>query len=202
MSYKNKITNYQGDCPVELGRLKYFSDYIKEFSKRSELVMGQGLDIGAGPGGCNGHLFSNNVFDGCDLEEDVVNSLPKEYYNTRFIYKLGSQNLPYDNQSLDFVVCSCVIQHLKSFKELELAVKEMSRVLKTNSLLYLMFKVGSNDTDLTHFNSYYNEQRTFRVFHPDNVVALGNKYNLVIDSQEKLVDSNWIPYCCLIFKKN
>lgn len=202
MSYKNKITNYQGDCPIELGRLTHFSDYIKEFAKRSELNSKRGLDIGAGPGGCNGHWFQNSVIDGCDVEKEVVDSLPKEFYNKCFTYTLGSQKLHYQSESLDFIICSCVIQHLKSFEELDKAMQEMSRVLKPGGLIYIMFKAGTNDTDLTHFNSYYKEQRTFRVFHPANVVSLGQKYNLHVMSQEKLVDSNWIPYCYLVFEKN
>ena len=132
-----------------------------------------------------------------------MNSLPKEYYNVCFQYNLGSEEkLLYNDGSLDFIICSCVIQHLNSFDELSSAIKEMTRVLSLKGRLYLMFKAGTNDTDLSHFNSYYQEQRTFRVFHPDNVIDLGKQNNLKVISKENLLDSNWIPYCCIIFQKN
>ena len=51
MSYKNKLQNYQGDCRVLTGKHSLFSEYIKEFAKNQD---GDGLDVGAGPGGPNG----------------------------------------------------------------------------------------------------------------------------------------------------
>jgi len=200
MSYKNKIEIYQNDCPVLLGRLPMFSDYIKEYANGRT---GHGLDVGAGPQGPNGKFFTCDTLDGCDAEKDVVKSLPGNIYSSTFQYFLGSkQKLPYDDSEKDFIVCSCVIQHLPGFKELEVGIKEITRILKSKGTFYLMFKSGTNDTDLTHTNAYYNEVRTFRVFHPTNVVELCQKNGLKVLSLEKLLDDNWIPYCCLILEKN
>jgi len=201
MSYKDKITNYQGDCCILLGNSTMFSDYIKEFAKYQS---GDGLDLGAGPGGCNGKYFEHcENLDGCDADEVVVDSLPKDIYTNCFTYSLGSpKKLPYDDASKDFIVCSCVIQHLNSFSELELGLKEMSRVLKMKGRLFLMFKAGTNDTTFTHFNDYYKQQRTFRVFDPANVAAEAGKYNLLtVKPIELLMDDNWVPYCCMVFQK-
>ncbi|ARF09980.1 methyltransferase [Indivirus ILV1] len=201
MSYKNKIASYQGDCHVLLGKHSMFSDYIKEFSKDQR---GHGLDVGAGPQGPNGKFFTHcETFDGCDADDDVVSSLPKNIYTKTFKYLLGSnQKLPYSDNSKDFIVCSCVIQHLSNFDELEIGIQEISRILQRNCQFYLMFKAGTNDTDLTHTNSFYNEVRTFRVFNPEDVINLCQKYNLKLLSKETLLDDNWIPYSCLIFEKN
>lgn len=199
MSYKNKLSNYQNDCYVLLGKYPLFSDYIKEFSKGR---IGDGLDIGAGPMGPNGKFFVDaNNLDGCDADEDIVQTLPKNVYSKTFQYLLGSQNLPYENSSKDFIICSCVIQHLKSFTELENGIKEISRVMKEGGQFYLMFKTGTNDTNLTHFNSYYSEERTFRVFEPKNVTELCKRNDLEMVKTETLLDDNWIPYSCIIFKK-
>lgn len=195
MSYKNKLFNYQEDCSLELGKYEMFSDYIKHFSL---LVTGYGLDIGAGPGGCNGKYFQN--LDGCDADSDVIQTLP-DYYTKKFIFVFGKDILPYQELSLNFIILSCIIQHLNDFKELEHGIHEVSRILKKDGHLSLMFKAGSNDTLLTHFNDYYKEVRTFRVFHPDNVKKLCSKYSLQVLEEEELLDSNFIPYCCLTLKK-
>ena len=193
--YRDKINCYQADCPVLLGRLTNFSNYIKEFAE--SLKSGsRGLDVGSGPGGKNGQYFPHCVLNGCDVEPEVVDSLGKEYHET-FIYRVGGEiGLPYDNEELDFVVCSCVIQHLGGKEELERAFDEVSRVLKKGGLFYLMFKSGSNNTLLTHFNSYYKEERTFRVFEADKL-----KFEGEVVSQENLLDSNYIPYTKIIYRK-
>ena len=200
MSYTNKIDNYQGDCEVLLGKYPLFSDYIKDFAKRQ---VGNGLDIGAGPKGCNGAFFKHcKSLDGCDVNQDVVNSLPIPVYKKTFMYKAGSDDLlPYMDGSKEFVVCSCMIQHLNSFREFNVVMKEISRVLSEGGELFLMFKAGSNDTLLNHFNTHYGEQRSFRVFEPRYVLDLCRRHGLESVSQDILLDENWIPYCCLVFRK-
>lgn len=197
MSYQDKIHNYQGDCKIIVGDYEMFSDYIKSFVK---YCIGHGLDIGAGPGGCNSAYFAHRHLDGCDADSSVVKSL-KTYSNT-FEFVLGQQILPYLDNSLDYIICSCVIQHLKNYAELMQAIGEISRVLKPDGEFYLMFKVGTNDTDLVHTNSYYNEQRTFRVFHPNNVTELLEKNKFTIRTIKHLLDDNYIPYCCIHSVKN
>ena len=59
-----------------------------------------------------------------------------------------------------------------------------------------MFKSGTHNTLLTHFNSYYNEERTFRVFDPSKLKFQGENV-----SEENLLDSNWIPYTKIIYRK-
>jgi SAM-dependent methyltransferase len=199
--YASKIGIYQGDCDVLLGKFSRFSDYVKDFSLSLE-EKEIGLDLGTGPSGCNGVFFTHCILDGCDIEEEVVLSLPVNLYRKSFRYILGSEDkLPYEDKSLDFVICSCVIQHLNNIEELEFSLKEISRVLKNKGKLYLMFKAGTNNTLFTHFNNYYSEERTFRVFHPDDIISLGVKNHLTNISKNLLLDDNWIPYSCLIFLK-
>lgn len=193
--YKDKLFSYQADCPVLLGRLGMFSEYVKEFADGLSKGL-RGLDLGTGPCGSAGKYFTNQILDGCDVEPEVVDSLGKEY-NETFTYRLGSETkLPYNDEELDFVVCSCVIQHLASEEELGKGMDEVYRVLRKGGLLYLMQKSGSHNTLLTHFNSYYNEERTFRVFEPSKLRFQGE-----IISEENLLDSNWIPYTRIIYRK-
>lgn len=195
MSYTDKIGCYQADCKVILGRLKMFSDYVKEFSQ-GLAANSRGLDAGAGPDGPNGKYFSHCILDGCDTNTAVVDSLGPEYRQT-FTYQLGSdKRLPYQDSELDFVVCSCVIQHLASEEELNLAFREIERVLKSGGKFYLSFKMGSHDTNLTHFNSYYNEERTFRVFDSEKLHFHGKMLD-----KEFLLDDNCISYTKIVFQK-
>ena len=202
--YKDKIQNYQGDCAVILGKHRKFSDYIREFAETIP-EGSKGLDIGAGPKGCNSVFFTHCQLDGCDAEPEVVTSLDEtNNYKNKFQYFFGREDpLPYTDNSLDFVVCSCMIQHLNSFTELERGITEVSRVLKGNveGRFYLMFKVGTNDTDLVHTNRYYNQERRFRVFMPEDVSALCQAHNMVILRKEFLLDDNYIPYCLLVLTK-
>ena len=195
MSYTDKIGCYQADCKIILGRREMFSDYIKEFAEELE-ERSCGVDLGSGPGGPNGKYFSHCVLDGCDADSNVVDSLGSEYRQT-FTYQLGSdKRLPYEDGELDFVVCSCVIQHLSCESELNSAFREIERVLRTGGKFYLNFKTGTHDTDLKHFNSYYNEERTFRVFDSDKLSFSGK----ILD-KEFLLDDNFIPYAKIVYKK-
>jgi SAM-dependent methyltransferase len=203
--YTNKLSNYQGDCAVLAGKYPKFSDYIKEFSR---VQLGHGLDLGCGPGACNGKFFKYCSLDSCDAEQAVVDTVPpilnvfgNLLYEAGFVYVLGQDILPYDTNELDFVVLSCVIQHLGSYYELAFGLGDVCRVLKSGGQLFLMFKSGSNDTLLTHYNSYYGEERTFRVFHPNNVSDLVQTIGFNVLSCEHFLDDNFIPYCCMVLEK-
>lgn len=202
--YASKIGIYQGDCKILLGKYEMFSEYIEEFSK---IVNGTGLDIGAGPGGVNGKFFKHCVLDGCDIEKEVVDSLSSLHslnnsqqdnnYSKTFVHDLSKDVFPYTDNSLDFVICSCMIQHLNTTDELKYSLSEINRILKKDGKLYLMYKAGS-DSFFTHFNQYYKENRTFHVFSPDTILKLTT---LTLTTSELLLDDNWIPYCCSVFCK-
>ena len=90
--YVDKISNYQSNNYMFLGRLPEFKDYYEEFGKKQK---GHGVDIGAGPQGPYFNYYPNcSQLDACDAEKAVVDSFPPSYSN-RFIFKLGKENLPY-----------------------------------------------------------------------------------------------------------
>jgi SAM-dependent methyltransferase len=197
MSYSDKIGNYQGDCKVLLGKYPKFSDYIKYFSRYQ---LGNGLDLGCGPDACNGKFFRFCTLDGCDADEDVVGSIP-DTYDCTFVFKLGQDKLPYDSNRIDFVILSCVIQHLNNYDDLVTGLVDVARIIKPGGQIFLMFKAGANNTVLTHYNEYYKETRNFRVFDPADVQTLAQLIKLRVVSSELLMDENWIPYCCMVLEK-
>lgn len=200
MSYKDKIDKYQGDCMILLGRHKKFSDYVKEFVGLVR-IGSYGLDLGTGPGGCNASFFILSKLDGCDAEPEVLKSLSQRLYNKIFPFVFGKDTLPYPDLTLNFVVCSCVIQHLNSFEELVHGLSEIYRVLKPGGYFYLMYKVGTNDTILTHHNSHYDEERSFRVFCPKDVQKLAASLSFLLVRSEYLLDDNHIPYSCDVYMR-
>ncbi|CAM9693023.1 unnamed protein product [Ectocarpus fasciculatus] len=206
MEYSTLIDTYDCDCPMLSGRFPRLCDYIKEFSTGQS---GDGLDIGAGPkGGYSQYFDGVDSLDGCDADEAVVDSLPSERYNRRYVYTLGGEEpLPHPDSSKDFVVCSCVIHHLNNTEELERALREMTRVLRQNGRMFLMFKAGVHNTNLTHFSRYYQAERTIRVFDPESLLQSAKLLGLDLDCtpgrmcNEVLVDQNWLVNCCLVLCK-
>ena len=119
--YDDKIENYEANNKCAIGRLQNFDEYILQFVQNIE---GDGIDVGTGPKGYYGRHFKKATnIDGCDSEESVVNSLPPDY-NKKFIYFLGGDEpLPFADESKDFALCSCVIQHLSGEEALIKGIK-------------------------------------------------------------------------------
>ena len=83
------------------------------------------------------------------------------------MFELGKDEFPIPSESKDFALCSCVIQHLPNEEALCKGIGEIARILKKGANFLLCYKTGAHDTFLTHFNSYYKYERTFRVFDPE-----------------------------------
>lgn len=204
-NYGNMIGGYECDSPVLLGRFSRVSEFVKDFAVSQE---GNGLDIGAGPGGGYRTFFTKAAtITACDADEAVVESLT--CFDKRFVHTLGSQEiLPFQDSSVDFVLCSFVIHHLNSEQELVLTLNEVSRILSMEGGFFLTFKVGSHDTTVTHYSEFYGTERTLRVFDPEKVIELAARVNLHIRPEidvvckELFVDLNYLVNACLVFRKD
>lgn len=65
--YADKISSYQSNSTMFLGRLVEFKDYYEEFGK---LQKGHGVDIGAGPQGPYFNFYPDcSQLDACDAEK-------------------------------------------------------------------------------------------------------------------------------------
>ena len=67
-------------------------------------------------------------FYGIDYNQDLVKFCTKEWLKVKEC-DLSKDNLPYDNNSFDFIYCSHVLEHLLSNEQINL-FGEISRVLK------------------------------------------------------------------------
>ena len=87
------------------------------------------LDIGCGKGFTGKSIinFCKNYY-GIDISSSAVKIAKKKIKNGNFV--VGSAlNLPYEDKTFDLIVCSEVLEHIPKFKK---AIKEISRVVKTN----------------------------------------------------------------------
>ena len=105
------------------------------------------LDLGCGLGR-HTILFAKNGFKtrAFDLSENAIKRA-KEYAqkeNVDVEFKLGDMlNLPYDDESLDCILCRNVISHTNT-EGMKKIIKELYRVLRNNGEVYLT--LGSKET--------------------------------------------------------
>lgn len=77
----------------------------------------------------------NIDFSGIDYNEELVNFCNKQGLKVKQC-DLSKENLPYDDNSFDFIYCSHVLEHLLSNEQIQL-FSEIHRVLKKNGRIIL-----------------------------------------------------------------
>lgn len=86
------------------------------------------LDIGCGTGRLIGYLKMQGAeVVAADLSEGMLEKLRKKHRGVHTV-KADIEDLPFENESFDLVVCTFVIVHLKALQK---AFDEVNRVLKT-----------------------------------------------------------------------
>lgn len=116
------------------------SDFLELMAKRWELdKVKTVLDVACGVGHW-GHLLSKLLpqdarISGIDMEKEWVEICKEKTkgQESRFEYMVGTaENIPFPNASFDMVTCQTVLLHVK---DVQVAIKEMLRVLKPGGLL-------------------------------------------------------------------
>ena len=80
-------------------------------------------------------------------------------------------DLPYEDNSFDFVVCHGVLVHLNSLEEVEIAFKELARVTKPGGMLYTVYGIVGGlleEAIIPAVRKYYSDNADFKAF-IDNV---------------------------------
>jgi ubiquinone/menaquinone biosynthesis C-methylase UbiE len=99
------------------------------------------LDLGCGTGWAvryaAKYLKEDGHFYGIDISKRMIekaNELAKNIRNVMF-YNTSSENLPFDNNSIDAVICSFSFHH---YNNPEKALNEVTRVLKSKGRIHII----------------------------------------------------------------
>ncbi len=94
------------------------------------------LDIGCGDGIyeslLNRKILDNNLFVGLDVSEEQIKK-SQNYFQRLISCNIDFENLPFENESVDYIIFSEVLEHLFHPDK---AISEITRVLKKNGLLF------------------------------------------------------------------
>jgi ubiquinone/menaquinone biosynthesis C-methylase UbiE len=109
---------------------------------------------------------------GCDLGEDFVPtaeaSVARWGGSDAISFESASIiDLPFEDESFDFVCCHGVLLHLADFEQVDMALSELSRVLKKGGALYTAYGVVGGLIEkaiIPAVRQYYSNNKDFRVF--------------------------------------
>lgn len=138
--------------------------YSLEIQKYVDLLPDGGsiLDVGCGFGK-DVKIFSEKGFQviGIDLSTELL-KIAVEFAPLAKFIKMDMRKLEFPDQNFDGVWCKAALLHLND-SDMEIALKEFSRVLKPDGILYLSFKKGVGSKEVVDsFSSdkgrFYNYQ--------------------------------------------
>ncbi len=111
------------------------------------------------------HLWTQGYdvvgFDAIEENIQVAKELHPEIADRVFVASLGKE-LPFEDQSFDFVLCNAVIQHIEPEVVRTVVLPELARVLRPDGVLQLMFKNGEGV--LTVFDKDHGVERHFQLY--------------------------------------
>ena len=162
------------------------------WERLKQLIHGKrGLDAGCGAGARDVFHAWSEGYDvvGIDAIEEnikVAGELHPEIAERGLVADLA-QDLPFESESFDFVMCNAVIQHIEPEVVQDVVLPELARVLRPGGVLQLMFKNG--DGILTLFDKDYGVERNFQLYDESDLLQVLRRHGMRIieaDSPEEL----------------
>src|SRR4030042_5073895 len=197
MKYKNnywnapKTINWFCKQPVP--------EYWIIFFRNKGSIIKKVLELGCGAGRNTQFLFESgyDVY-ACDWYSGMVDATRKRLceigFNKQFVEKrvinASMLSLPYENKYFDAVLSNGVYHNVSNLKEIDLAFKETSRVLKKNG--YLCFNLFSSkyiDPSLREINTHVyktKEKLSMILLSKKELINYFTKYGLV--PEEEIVE--------------
>ncbi len=129
------------------GNQDFILDEIeKVFNFYNKALDGNILDVGCSMGGVLYSLYNSNKFDfiaGIDIDETAI-EMATEYKKIKnikddhlSIINSGIYNIPFKENTFDFILMKDVGEHLENKNNLELAILELMRVLKKDGSIFI-----------------------------------------------------------------
>lgn len=176
-----------------------------------ELTPGtKGLDVGCGSEARDVYRFFN-TFEvyGMDILRENLKSaavMHPEIVNRLLQADLGLR-LPFSNSAFDFVICSCVIQHLSEQVTFDHVLPELARVLKKEGVLYFVYKEGNGIREV--FDPVCQARRLFQLYKTPHVTSslIQHGFSIIegddehIGGIQRFNDVRGIPHVLLYARK-
>ena len=140
----------------------------------------RGLDAGCGAGARDVYHAWKQGYDVVGIDAikeniEIARELHPEIAERGFVADLA-QNLPFDSESFDFVMCNAVIQHIEPDVVEDVVLPELARVLRPGGVLQLMFKNGNGV--LTLFDKDYGVDRTFQLYDESDLLEVLQQHGM------------------------
>jgi len=152
LSEKNR-GHYKDGSNIEENIMALFGnqDFIvqeleKLFAYYKLELKGNILDVGCSMGGFMYSLYNSNKFDfiaGIDIDKTAI-EMAQEYKKMNnisdknlFVDTASIFELPFENKKFDFIIMKDVGEHLENKENLELAMKELKRILKDDGHIFI-----------------------------------------------------------------
>jgi len=172
----------------------------------------RGLDAGCGAGARDVYSLWSAGYDifGIDSVEEniaVAKDIHPQIANRLSVVDLRTE-LPFPDDSFDFVMCNAVIQHIDPETVKNITLPALCRTLKRNGVLQLMFKNGSGV--LTVFDKDYPAERSFQLHDEHNILKILEKLNMtLIESEDRdqlgglmfFADPKHVDHCVFYTRK-
>ncbi|WEL19214.1 class I SAM-dependent methyltransferase [Candidatus Nanohalococcus occultus] len=145
-AFNNARTKFEQDYSLEVMKQK-FPEYIGMMDRFGKLIgeNGKVLDAGCGHGRDIRHFNDiglNAV--GIDIAEDLLEDASRKGLE---VAKMDVRDLSFDDETFDGIWCNSVLHFLNpAAGDMQQALKELTRILKTGGVLYINFKLGKGET--------------------------------------------------------
>ena len=148
---------------------------------------GRGLDAGCGSGARDVFLYWQRGYDvyGVDAVDENIQEARRLHPEIADRVAVADLSLPlsHPDDSMDFVLCNAVIQHIPPEKTLGTTIPELVRILKPGGALQFMFKVGSGVA--TVFDRDYGTDRSFQLYTVDEVLKVLEGHGMTVIPEEE-----------------
>lgn len=173
--YDNNYDKFNSTRYSVWNEVKKFIDTIPDNSKV--------LDVGCGNGKNMTYIKNKSInVIGVDFSEKLLEICEKKLLN---VVKADVRNLPFDDDTFDYVISIAVIHHLSTEKYRQKSINEMLRVCKSNGKV-LISTWAFEQPDMSKFNFIPGDnnvkwnitKRYYYIYDRENIVKFLEPYNV------------------------